>query len=379
MTAKRFLLVCHDAGGTVPPVLALAESLLENGHDVSILSQPSVRGRAQELGCAFLAFSRLPKYEQGKPLEEQIELTLPALTGKSVGDDVVAATGDLEADMVVVDANLGGALAAAETLGLPSVVLLHSMYRTFVDTWLGEIWPFLAPDINQTRREFGLDGVQGWPSVFAPHDRLLSVVPSVFEAPVVGLPGSLRHFGFLVPSARRADHVKAFPPGDQPGVLVGLGTTYQHQEGLLRAVVEALGGLEVRALVTTGGQGDADRIRATANVAVTDFVPHHLVLDETDVMVAHGGLGSVSAALAFGVPLVCIPLGRDQPLNTERVIELGAGVALFGDPGPGEIASAVSQVLDEPNYREAGRSIAEASRSEGGPAAAVAELEGLLY
>src|SRR5437588_3064087 len=97
MTAKRFLLVCHDAGGTVPPVLALAESLLENGHDVSILSQPSVRGRAQELGCAFLAFSRLPNYEQGKPLEEQIELTLPALTGKSVGDDVVAATGDLEA------------------------------------------------------------------------------------------------------------------------------------------------------------------------------------------------------------------------------------------------------------------------------------------
>ena len=36
------LLTCHDAGGTIPPVLAVAEALIARGNEVVILSQPSV-------------------------------------------------------------------------------------------------------------------------------------------------------------------------------------------------------------------------------------------------------------------------------------------------------------------------------------------------
>ena len=49
-------------------------------------------------------------------------------------------------------------------------------------------------------------------------------------------------------------------------------------------------------------------------------------------MVTHAGLGSVAGAMTFGVPLVCMPVERDQPLNAQRVTDLGAGVAL--DPHP---------------------------------------------
>ena len=36
-------------------------------------------------------------------------------------------------------------------------------------------------------------------------------------------------------------------------------------------------------------------------------------------------------SLAAGVPLVCIPMGRDQKDNTVRVLRLGAGVRLKKD------------------------------------------------
>jgi MGT family glycosyltransferase len=170
----------------------------------------------------------------------------------------------------------------------------------------------------------------------------------------------------------------SFPRGDDPAVLVGLSTTYQQQESLLEPILEALAGLTVRALVTTAGQVDIDELRHPSNVTITDVLPHTLVLDKTDVMVTHAGLGSVASALSFGVPLVCTPVSRDQPLNAQRVAELGAGLALSETPTGEEVAAAIEQVLSTPGYRDAAGSLAEASRNEGGAAAAAAELEALL-
>src|SRR5688500_10681522 len=122
--ARRFLVTCHDAGGTVPPVLAIADALVSAGDEVLVLSQPSVRSRVEAVGCAFAAFSELPDYDGQRPLEEQLALTVPAITGRAVGGDLAAAAAAHHADVVVVDANLAGALAAAEALEQPSAVLL---------------------------------------------------------------------------------------------------------------------------------------------------------------------------------------------------------------------------------------------------------------
>jgi UDP:flavonoid glycosyltransferase YjiC (YdhE family) len=68
------------------------------------------------------------------------------------------------------------------------------------------------------------------------------------------------------------------------------------------------------------------------------------------------------AALAHGVPLVCLPaLGADQGIIAGRVEALGAGKALPGQVGANELRSAVEQVMVTPAYRVAaqrlGRSI----------------------
>jgi UDP:flavonoid glycosyltransferase YjiC (YdhE family) len=107
-------------------------------------------------------------------------------------------------------------------------------------------------------------------------------------------------------------------------------------------------------------------------------VPHGLVLPEADVMVTHGGLGSVAAALAAGVPLVCTPISRDQPLNAERVAAVGAGVALPVGATARQIAVALQEVLGDPRYRAGAEAMAEASRRAGGATAAMRDLEALI-
>ena len=63
-----------------------------------------------------------------------------------------------------------------------------------------------------------------------------------------------------------------------------------------------------------------------ANVRVEEFVAQTEVLPEADVVVCHGGSGSVVGALACGVPLLVLPMGADQMDNAARVAALGVGV-----------------------------------------------------
>lgn len=377
MKAGHVVLVSHDAGGTVPPMLALAEAFVARGHGVVWVGQPSIERRALAAGCQFSAFRGIPDYEPRVLVEDQLAVAAPLTVGAEIGEQARSEAARHGADLVVVDANLVGAAAAAEADDRPSAVLFHSMYATFIDTWFADFWPFLAPGINETRERFGLGACDGWADVFAGHDRLISVVPDLFDAPVAHRPARLRHYGFLVPTTRRGTNPAGFPNGDTPSVLVGLSTTYQRQERLLQATLDALAELEVRAVATTAGQVDMGALRCPPNVVLHEFVDHQALLAHTDVMVTHAGLGSVASALSRGVPLVCTPMGRDQHLNAQRAAHVGAGVDLGVDPLVDDIAAAIKAVLAEPSYRDAAKQTAAASRQAGNQTAAVADLEHL--
>jgi UDP:flavonoid glycosyltransferase YjiC (YdhE family) len=73
-----------------------------------------------------------------------------------------------------------------------------------------------------------------------------------------------------------------------------------------------------------------------------------------------------------------MPVDRDQPLNAQRIDELGAGITIAPTARADEIATAIDRVLSDASYRDAARALGDASRDAGGADAAAAELEGLL-
>jgi UDP:flavonoid glycosyltransferase YjiC (YdhE family) len=94
--------------------------------------------------------------------------------------------------------------------------------------------------------------------------------------------------------------------------------------------------------------------------------------------VTHAGHGTTAKALAAGVPLVALPMGRDQPDIAARVAFAGAGVRLPPGSSGARIARAVRCLLDEPRYAEGARRIAAIMAEEGRRDVAVAELEALV-
>ena len=145
---------------------------------------------------------------------------------------------------------------------------------------------------------------------------------------------------------------------------------------MLRRVIAALGTLPVRALVTTGPAvsvgGDLP-----GNVEVSAWTPHADVLPDTALVITHAGMGTVMTAMAHGVPMLCLPMGRDQDGNAARVERLGLGRVLRADSGAADIAAAVRGALADPVLRRNAVHHADRIRADIAADRAVAELEAL--
>ena len=109
---------------------------------------------------------------------------------------------------------------------------------------------------------------------------------------------------------------------------------------------------------------------APPSVEVAGRVPHGPILPAVDLVVGHGGLSTITGALAAGTPLVIIPQGRDQDDNAERIQRTGVGLALPRDAEPATIAAAIRRVLREPSFRIAARRMGADIAAAGGGARA---------
>lgn len=143
-------------------------------------------------------------------------------------------------------------------------------------------------------------------------------------------------------------------PTDAPLVYITMGTVFNDPESL-RIVLAAIGGLRVRAFVTVGPQADPAALGThPAHVRVEAYVSQSRVLPHCDVVVSHGGSGTMLATLTHGLPQLCLPQGADQYLNAAAITSSGAGIAFL--PGDGNIAAvreAVVRLIDEASFRDA--------------------------
>ena len=215
---------------------------------------------------------------------------------------------------------------------------------------LHRLWATGLPTLNAARAAHGLSPVSDVYEQLDHCARVLVMTSPSFDFPVRALPPNVRYVGPQLddPNWAGCDHWRA--AGDDPLVLVAMSSTFQSQIDPLLRVADGLGQLPVRALLTTGPAVSPEEVQAPSNVRVLRAAPHQEVLREASAVVTHAGHGSALKALAAGVPLVCMPLGRDQKDNTVRVLRLGAGVRVSKRERPAGIAAAVHRVLDQPAF-----------------------------
>ncbi len=136
-----------------------------------------------------------------------------------------------------------------------------------------------------------------------------------------------------------------------PLVVISFSSTFQNQKEVIQRSVEALQGWPVRGLVTLGTAMESESFDIPENVTVTASAPHDLVFPHADLVITHAGHGTIMRAFRHGLPLVCLPMGRDQNDNAAKVNYHGCGIRLSRKSGAPEIRRAVETILADPAFR----------------------------
>jgi MGT family glycosyltransferase len=418
--ARRFLFVMLEGGGNVPPQLGVARRLRARGHQVRVLGDPAIEAEVRAAGCEHAPFRAAPHHNlrsREHDLVRDWAIKSPMKQFKHLGEqllfgpaeryarDTVEEAERFQPDALVLDWMLLGAFVAAEKLALPTAALMHTPYalpspgatplglgfrpargalgrlRDRFMFWMQRRMfdgAGLAP-LNGARASFGLAPLaHALDQMYTP-TRILVLTCRAFDFAPATLPPNARYVGAQLDDPTWVEPWRApWPESNRaPLVVVGLGSTFQDQRDTTARVIAALGALPVRGLVTLGGVFAPDELPAAPNVAVVRSAPHAAVLPEARAVVTHGGHGTVIKSLAHGVPLVCLPLGRDQRDNAARVVERGCGLTLDRDAPVETIRRAIARVLDEPPFAEAARRLQAAIAEDARSTAIVDELEAL--
>ena len=373
----RFLLVTWAGGGNVNPLMALARRLVDRGHEVRALGPAELYGRFEADGIPSRAHRSPQEWTGGPARAARTADERQAACLRGMAADVIAEVQRQPTDVAVVDYMQPDALCAVEHAGVPTAALVHTLYSTQAVgpsspmTMISGVGP-----VNALRAELGLAPVDAMPGLLDLAQLVIVTTVEELDRPDPPLPPNLRFVGPLVEEPG-PDAVWTPPPGDGALVVASLGTTPMDEAPVVQLVLDALGGMDVRGFVTVGDHLDPTALRPPARVVVSGYVRHAAVLPHASVFVTHAGLSGIGAALTFGVPMVCVPLGREQPDNAAHVEAAGAGLVLDRAATVDELRSALTEAIGDDRYRSAARRLAAAIGDIDGGSQAVVELEAL--
>jgi zeaxanthin glucosyltransferase len=407
---------CFPGTGHLNPLTALARRLQQRGHSVVIFGIADVEARVKAAGIEFCLIGQ-SDYPPGtlEKLDRQlgemkglqvIRFTMERIsnTARMVLRDGLEAVRNANLDALLVD-EVDMANNIAEYLGLPFVslalippLLQDNRYPPFYFGWSGSqrLWSRLRNEIairvltrvaspifaavNERRAAWGLK-TDREPGEALSKLAQITQLPRALEFEINPPPANLYYTGPFVDAAFRPAVDFAWDKLDgRPLVYASLGTLQNRSLEIFRKIAEACAELNVQLVISLGGGLEPERLGAlNGDPLVVRFAPQLELVKRASVVITHAGLNTVLESLAEGVPLVCIPLGNDQPGVASRVATHGAGFVVPPRKASAErLRSAVRAVLKNDSYRSAARRLQSAIAQIDGPDRAADIVEDVL-
>jgi UDP:flavonoid glycosyltransferase YjiC (YdhE family) len=234
------------------------------------------------------------------------------------------------------------------------------------------------PLLNVARAELGLSPLARTFDIYDRADRVFLAISRDFDFEATALPWNYRYIGPLLDEpVWSKSELLLWPETSRPRVLIACSTGAQNQTELMQRIVRAVGTVDVEAVLTAGPNVRVEDLPLADNVRVVPAAPHDSLMDQVSLVVSQGGHGTVSRALLHGLPLLVLPMGRDQGDNAVRVEARGAGLSLPPAASEAEIADAARRLLAGPEFRRAATRLGQAMRADVDGTRLVQEFEAM--
>jgi zeaxanthin glucosyltransferase len=393
---SRIGVLSFSSPGHYYPLTALGRQLQSRGHEVVYFQVADLERPIRDAGLEFRQIGH-EDYPPGSTRARDEELGrlkgLAAMRTVFRGmkmrammlfRDAPAAIRDEGVDSLIVDQVEWAGGTVAEHLRLPFVsaaaalaVNAHPSVPPWIFPWPHRVgigarlrnrvgnaafeWMFsgVLGTINRQRLAWRLPPARNFNALLSGLAQV-SQLPAALELPGRSLPACFHHTGPWTDAAGRASI--DFPwsrldPG-RPLAYVSMGTL---QNGVLRSfrtIAEACVGLDLQLVISLGGGQDPALLGdLPGDPIVVGYAPQLELIPRCALTISHGGLNTALESLAWGVPMVVLPVAYDQPAVGARVEWSGVGRSIpVGRLTVDRLREAIRIVLGNPAYRErAGR------------------------
>lgn len=379
----RILFSVPPLTGHLNPALAVAECLVEQGHQVAwAVHAKQIRDKlpprawvypldAEDVDGPGIADPKVRGLESVRLFFE--DYTLPI--AERMLQPLEASARSFQPDVMVVDHQLPGGALVARKLGLPwasFVTTTASILKMspMVDAWVANQYRalqsrYLPAELIVERPDFSPHRV-----VVFSTETLMGNAHDRVEAP----------YRFVGPAKgdgrRKVDFPWDWFKADSKKLLISLGTVSRDRDTrFFEVMMAALAELpEVQAVMVAP---ESLAAQAPANVLVRDYVPQLELLDRVDAVICHAGHNTVCEALSRDLPLAVAPIRDDQPVIARQVIDAGAGLFIrHGKVSPAVAKATIEKLLSTPELVENARRLgADLRAAPGAAGAAEAVLE----
>jgi UDP:flavonoid glycosyltransferase YjiC (YdhE family) len=354
----RVLFTSQPGSGHWRPLLPLALALQDAGHSVACATTPVACEAISSFGLACFGVGADEWLNEDRssrrrnpgvlPQAEQVwqEIFVRTRARRSL-PDLLTLCRSWKPDLIIRESTEFAGCIAAEVLDLPDATIQ-------VGCWRPELHRLVGPDLDQLRAEAGLppDPQQ----LMLVRNQVLFQIPPSFIEPGRPLPVTAQMMRY-----EPFDHgpEPTAPPawieqlGIRPTVYATLGTVYNDVPGVLAAIIAALRNEPFNLIVTIGLKQDPAAFgEQPPHVRIERYLPQSLIVPHCELVLCHGGFGSMLTALREGLPLVMLPIAADQPENARRCAELGVAEVLPPEQRtPETIRETARTVLADARYR----------------------------
>ena len=381
---KHIAFFAVPAHGHVNPSLSLVAELARRGHRVTFATTDTFADAVAAAGAEVIRHeTTFPGPGETWPEDDVSAVRLFHDEVVAVLPQVEAAYRGQEPDVIVHDIGAYHAPLLASRWKVPAIQLSPTFvaFEGMAERFGIDLHAEPAPEVAAMNAEFeelaaGYGRHESAATIRHEPGRIIATIPRSwqFNGDEVG-----PHVTFVGPAvdARTDEWTR---PDDRPVLLVSLGSAYNDRPDFYRTCVEAFADLDWTVVLNVGRSVDPAVLgEVPDNIRVHQWVPQIAVLAQASAFVTHAGMGSLTEALYFGVPMVAVPQGVDQHLNGARLTELAMGEHLPADEVTADrLRAAVLHVSSDPVIAANLATMRAEIRAAGGSPAAADVVEAAL-
>jgi sterol 3beta-glucosyltransferase len=384
----KIALLTYGSQGDVEPFIALAEGLLQAGHQVKLAAPEIFSNILDNNKIEFVSLPGNPRMMVDNLVDRAGKN--PLLMVKTMSEYVYPLAADVfqkarnsckHADLIIhsflmtstgfeVAREIGAADLSVQTFpvftttgkfptpafpDLPYGPAYNRFTHQLISWifWTGSQWIYKRVQ----KQNPSLPDLTGWP--FSPKNPnrtpiLYALSPRVVPHPS-DWPDDVCITGYWI---RKTDPhwqpdpelLKFLESGPPPIAVVFGSTSSSMMKEIQEKIAQTLASLDQRGLFVGADPG---LVKTMPDMLYTGYVPYQWLFGRSSAVIHHGGAGTTARAFISGVPQIILPFTSDQPFWAQRVKQLGVG------PGPlppkrfqhQQLARAVNSVIQDQKIR----------------------------